>query len=502
MQIHDFSVYDIFQTNARRNAHGVAVSGPAGDLTFQELLNQVDRLARGLAHQGVGKGDRIAVLAMNHTEYLVLYGAAAAAGAVLVPVNWRLSLDEITYILDNSGSQLLFFDESQAPRVQEMGHGYTGTPVPIFNSPDHDLTWQDLMQCQAPKFSPAATAEDLFCLIYTAAVDGHPRGAALSHGNMVASNLQTGLTMGLTRKDVYLNMVPLFHITGMNLALTTLHVGGRNVIMEKFNAPRAIELSRRHGVTLLASFPPILSTLLENMHSGDLSTISGVTGIDAPDTIKAFTEKTGACFWVLYGQSETSGFVTLSDHSRMPGAAGQSCPVSCMAILNDGDEPQPAGTIGEIGVRGPVVFQGFWQPGGTLDRSSFSGGWHHTGDMGRLDNEGFLWFEGRKPEKELIKPGGENVYPAEVEAVVLSHPDIEQVCVIGVPDKKFGEGIKAVCLKKKGASLDAATLIDYVGQRIARYKKPRYVEFIAAPFPCKADGTPDRMTIKKKYGNA
>jgi long-chain acyl-CoA synthetase len=156
--------------------------------------------------------------------------------------------------------------------------------------------------------------------------------------------------------------------------------------------------------------------------------------------------------------------------------------------------------VGEITLKGPMVFKGYWG----LDEDNaytFRDGRHHTGDMGRFDDDGFLWYAGRKPEKELIKPGGENVYPAEVERVILQHPAVEMTVVFGVPDPKWGEGIKAVCKLKEGATLEPKELINFVGERIARYKKPQYVE-IAGDFPLQGDGSPDRAAIKKLYGGA
>ena len=506
MSVHTFTVYDIFKMNARRYATDIAITEQNRSLTFESLLKQVSTLAQGLLDQGIGKGDRIAILAMNHLEYLVLYGATAAMGAILVPINWRLSLDEIAYILDDSKAKLLFFDDARKEQLDALVNArqFTGAPISISATDHTHLSWAGLMKdTTSPLLGPAdpPKREDIFCLIYTAAVDGHPRGAALSHENMIMSNLQTCLTMGLTQKDAYLNMVPLFHITGMNLSLAALHMGAKNVIMEKFDAPSAIDLARKEGVSILASFPPILSTLLDHMDEGDLASINHVTGIDSPDNITAFTQKTGAKFWILYGQSETSGFVTLSDQTLMPGAAGKQCPISSLAILDNDDTALPCETPGEIGVRGPVVFQGFWKKDGGLDTSTIRNGWHHTGDMGRIDKNGFLWFEGRKPEKELIKPGGENVYPAEVEKVILMHPDVVAVCVIGVPDPKFGEGVKAVCVKQPDTDLDGPDLIAFVGERIARYKKPGYVEFVDT-MPKKADGTIDRIQVKQLYGRA
>ena len=358
----------------------------------------------------------------------------------------------------------------------------------------------------------------VFCLIYTAAVDGHPKGAVLSHSNLIAANLQTAITMSLKPDDAYLNAVPLFHITGMNLALAVMHVGGRNIVMEKFDADQVISLTKSEGATVMASFPPILSTLTERLgqnHSqGSMESLKYVVGIDSPENINAFTKDSDRQFWILYGQSETSGFVTLSNSNDVPGSAGAPCLISTVAILDEADQELPPGQRGEICVKGPIVFQGFWMvspsidggygliegadaltPGGGIDgdeihgseiysdvmngdvsdekfdRRTIKNGWHHTGDVGYFDEKGYLWFQGRKPEKELIKPGGENVYPAEVESVVLSHDDVTHCCVIGVPDPKFGEGIKAVCVKKSASPLTEKALIEFVGSRIARYKK-------------------------------
>jgi long-chain acyl-CoA synthetase len=200
---------------------------------------------------------------------------------------------------------------------------------------------------------------------------------------------------------------------------------------------------------------------------------------------------------MLYGQTETSGFVTFSPASDKFGTAGQQSLLSIFTIVDENDNEVPVGETGEIVVRGPLVFQGYWQQD-EVNRHTFRNNWHHTGDWGQVDEEGYLIFKGRKPEKELIKPGGENVYPVEVETVILQHPDVESVSVIGVPDPKFGEGIKAICVLKPNTNLDANTLIQFVGSRIARYKKPGYVEFVSE-LPM-SDGKIDRQKVKELYG--
>jgi acyl-CoA synthetase (AMP-forming)/AMP-acid ligase II len=188
----------------------------------------------------------------------------------------------------------------------------------------------------------------------------------------------------------------------------------------------------------------------------------------------------------------------MSRYSDGPGSAGRTIQLADVRLVDGNDNPVTVGEIGEITVKGPMVFKGYWHLPEDTARA-FQGGWHHTGDLGRFDTDGFLWYEGRKAEKELIKPGGENVYPAEVENAILEHPGIETTVVFGVPDPKWKEGIKAVCQLKTGQSLEAQELIKFVGTRIASFKKPQYVEFVAE-LPQLKDGSPDRAKVKKLYG--
>jgi long-chain acyl-CoA synthetase len=330
-------------------------------------------------------------------------------------------------------------------------------------------------------------------------VEGVPRGAVLSHTNLISANLQVIASMGLSSRDVHLAMLPLFHITGMNLALAVMQLGGKNVVMEKFNEQETLALTLKEGVSIWGSFPPILNRMTDEIKKQDKhpATLKYVVGLDGPDNIKDFEKLTASRFWILYGQCETSGFVTFSPASDKPGTAGKQSPLSNYILVDENDSEVPAGETGEIVVRGPLVFQGYWRQD-ALNARTFRNGWHHTGDFGQLDSEGYLLYKGRKPEKELIKPGGENVYPAEVEAVIMQHPDLEAVSVIGVSDAKFGEGVKAVCVRRTGSALTAKELIEFVGSRIARYKKPGYVEFVEE---LPMDGnTINRNKVKELYG--
>jgi Acyl-CoA synthetases (AMP-forming)/AMP-acid ligases II len=230
-----------------------------------------------------------------------------------------------------------------------------------------------------------------------------------------------------------------------------------------------------------------------------LSSLRVVSGIDVPETIARLrTTCPQATFWSAYGQTETSGSVSLAPFDERPGSAGRPTALNTVAVVDELDRPLPTGATGEIVVRGPMVFQGYWRC--EADNAfTLRNGWHHTGDMGRIDAEGYLWYSGRSPAKELIKPGGENVYPAEVERAILEHPALAQAVVIGVPDAQWGEAVKAVCVLKAGCTLSAEDLIEFVGARIARYKKPKHVVFVQA-LPHTAAGGVDRAAVKAGHG--
>jgi long-chain acyl-CoA synthetase len=298
-----------------------------------------------------------------------------------------------------------------------------------------------------------------------------------------------------------LTFLPLFHLVGLALAFSVLHAGGINIILSKFDPKLVARVIDQDRVTIIGSFPPILTQLMDEALSGgvDLTSLKHVVGIEAPDTIKRFQETFHGQFWLAYGQTETMGLTCLFVDPEKAGSAGKPGLLTQIRIVDEYDREVESGKEGEILVRGPLVFQGYWKQE-DLTRYTFREGWHHTGDIGRLDKEGFLWFSGRKVEKELIKPGGENVYPAEVEKAILEHPSIEKAVVFGVPDPKWGEGIKAVCQLKPGENLEVQELIDFVVHRIARYKKPHWVTFVDT-LPLCPDGTPDRAKVKALYGS-
>ena len=504
MGLYDFTFYDMINRNAVcfKQKEAWFEVDDSRTLTFLQYKKQVDRLACGLQKSGIHKGDRISILGKNSLEYFLLYGAAGALGAIVVPINWRLSAEEVEYILNDCEPKLVFVDEEFQEIVEGLRKKLSSVEKYFNLDPESGmfLNFKSLMDHQ-DSFEPAqVTTDDGFVIIHTAAVAGKPRGALLSHGNVLCADMHFIYLLNLTPKDVCINILPLFHVGGFLLSAASFHAGSLTLNVKKFDAAKATELIQEKEVSFMLDFPPILSSILDyHEKTGiDIKSLRSVSGLDSPETIERYQRLTGGFFHSNYGQTETSGLATFGVYDDQPGSAGKMLPLAEIKIVDKYDRPVTVGQVGEILMKGPMVFKGYWNmPEETA--YTFREGWHHTGDMGRFDEDGFLWYAGRKAEKELIKPGGENVYPAEVEKVILQHPAVDRTVVFGVPDTKWGEGIKAVCELKEGRSLEPQELIDFVGEHIARYKKPQYVEFIK-DFPLLEDGSPDRGKVKELYG--
>jgi acyl-CoA synthetase (AMP-forming)/AMP-acid ligase II len=502
----DFTLYDMIVRNATLYPDREAVVCGVRRITFGAYRKLCDQYATGLRQEGTAAGDRIAVLAGNEADFLILCGAAARIGAIVVPVNWRLGEDEIAYILNDTTPRHLFNSreygetaKKAAARTGSIQRRYTFRA----DEADGDCLPFDTL-CREEETDRVTAPLNLsgdtpFMIIHTAAVSGKPRGCVLSQANLAVAGLQIAQLLRIDSRDSYVGLLPLFHIGGLAMTLSVMHQGGKNVLVERFDPPSVLRLIEKEAGSFFVTFPPMLTSLLDAQEQGIISTASlrVACGVDGPDTIERFLKTNPrAVFYSLYGQTEAMP-VSGGDYREKPGSIGRPAIMTRVALCDDHDGEVPPGTPGEICVRSPAVFRGYWN----LEEETkytFRNGWHHTGDLGRLDDEGFLWYAGRKPEKELIKPGGENVYPAEVEKAILSHAAIAEACVIGVPDPDWGEAVKAVCVLKKGHTVSATELIAFVAAGIARYKKPKHVVFIEE-LPKTAAGAIDREAVKKAY---
>jgi acyl-CoA synthetase (AMP-forming)/AMP-acid ligase II len=505
MGAHAFTVYDMLARGAALSPDAPALIQGPRQWSFRQLLERADLLASGLAELGLSRGDRICILAQNDVAYVDLYGACARQGVIAYPINWRLTAPEVERVLERATPKMMVADASTLPVVSDwprtqraVAHWYQlgDAPAPGFTALSSLY--------RAGSLAPAAdvTGDDPFAVISTAAVDVIPRGAVLTHANVLTASLVGIASLGLTAADRYLLALPLFHITALGNLLAHMHAGGASVLVARYDAEEAVRLIDAHRITHVSDFPPVLVNLLDAAQKlgSKLPSLRHVSGLDAPATIQRLHDETQAQFWTGFGQSETSGFVSIQRVRDKPGAAGQPIPVCRVRLVDDYDRDVPAGTPGEIVVRGPLVFQGYF---GQPDVTAYTlrNGWHHTGDVGRFDTDGWLYYVRRKPEKELIKSGGENVYPAEVESVIVQMNGVTGACVYGVPDVKWGEAVKAVVEVRPPDRYTDQQIGEFVTSKIARFKRPSRVAFTEA-LPRTADGGVDRDAVKARWGDA
>ncbi len=516
-----FTLYDSLLHSTERSPDACALIEGGRTATFAQLLDSVDQLGSGLAREGLGRGDRIAIISRNSLRMAQLLLACARQGVLAIPVNWRWQPLEMTQFLERARPKALFFDQPALDLGLAVAAALAEREVPLDLRVEMDAELEaessgargfpELLHRRL-RPAPELPADSPYCIIATAAVDAFARGALLSHDNLLTAGVLEGAALSLTAADGNLVDLPLFHIAGLGHFLSSLQVGARNVIMSTFDAAAAVELIDRHQLTMLATFPPMLSQVLDHAQEQgtELASLRWVLGLDSPETIARLHDHTNADFVTGFGQTETSGFVTLQNARSGPLCAGRPVDLCRVAIHPDSDDASGSGAtdgdttlgeiVGEIVVRGPLVFLGYDRLPEVNDRT-FRDGWHHTGDLGSFDAQGNLHYAGRKPEKELIKPGGENVYPAEVEAVLVEIAGVRRACVFGTPHPKWGEGISAVLEVEPGVEITLEQARQFVGERIARFKRPHSLS-LTPSLPMLADGTLDRARTKREFGES
>jgi len=506
MGLYDYTIYDFMCRNAQLYPNFDSIIFKDVRLSHRQYKEKCDQLAAGLIQSGIKIGDRLGVVSQNCLEFMVLYGAAAKIGAIILPVNWRFQPDEVKYVLSDCAPRFVFAGPDYRQVVAESAREFS------FIEKCFAIGGGEVSQGFFPfeeLYTEKGAGEEFdipgnsgYVIIHTAAVGGRPRGALLSQANIMFANLAYARQYSLGPEDSHLCFLPLYHAAGLYIAMAVMHGGGKNVIIERFDAELILKLIERERGTIFFNFAPILKMIMDKYEEGsyDISSLRIVSGLDLRENVQRFLKLAPkAKYYTGFGQTECMG-VSGCSFEEMPGSAGKPSPLARVALFDDYDNEVPVGIPGEICVRSPMVFLGYW--GREEDNTyTFRNGWHHTGDIGRFDEEGYLWYVKRKAEKELIKPGGENVYPAEVEKVILQNPQVAEVSVIGVRDLEWGEAIKAVCVLKPGSSLTKPELIDFVASRIARYKKPKYVEFVPT-LPKSPEGTVDREKIKAEYGKS
>jgi long-chain acyl-CoA synthetase len=488
------SVAAVLAEPAWRTPEKIAVVEGAERRTCAQLWLEVLDLAAALREAGVEAGDRVALLAPNVTDFPRAYYAIIAAGGVVVPVHLLLTPQEIAYILRDSGAKLMMAhvsrveDAAKAAAVADVPYTTIG-PLPA-DSALPSLSRLDVGAARPDTYVPRAP-EDPAVVIYTSGTTGKPKGAVLTHLNLVMNATVNGFDcLDFSRDDIVLGCLPLFHIFGQTVSMnTTFRVGATLVLQPRFDASTAIDLMLEHAINTFHGVPQMYLGLIQAARAraaaGDGTlpklkiAVSG--GASLPVTVlDAFTAVFDAQIMEGYGLSETSPTVTVNQPRLGAKAGSVGHPIWGTDVeiarveVDDRVELLPRGELGEIVIRGHGVFAHYLgDPEATAQ--AVVEGWFRTGDLGTRDQDGYVTIVDRK--KDLIIRGGYNVYPREVEEALLGHPAIAEVAVVGLPDAESGEEVCACVILKEGATADAAQIITWSRERLARHKYPRRVEF-------------------------
>jgi fatty-acyl-CoA synthase len=475
----------------------------AGEVrTYAELAENTTRLAHGLAARGVSRGDRVAFLGLNSIELVETMFATAKLGAVFIPLNTRLAPPETAYILADSGARLLIW----APGFEQVVSAPELARLPLDIVPAGELDRAGAQPPERPESVDEPVGhDDLFMIQYTSGTTGRPKGVMLTHGNIIWNVYNLLVDVDVRSDEVALVTAPLFHTAALNQVLfPTLVKGGTALIEAKFDPDRAIGLIEEHGVTLLFGVTSMYLALTQSPRwpHADLHTLRSALSGGAPlpvSLLQAYLDR-GLMIVQGYGLTEASPGATMlraADGVRKIGSAGTACFFTDVRVVTPGLADVAAGEQGEVLVQGPNVTPGYWQqPAAT--QSAFAGdGWLRTGDLARVDDEGYLYIVDRL--KDMIISGGENVYPAEVEQVLYTHPAVAECAVIGVPDARWGEVARAVVVRRDGQQVTEAELIAYLDGRLARYKIPKTIVFTDA-LPHTASGKILKPGVRQRHG--
>jgi len=461
-------------------------------ITYRTLDERVNRAANGLIAEGLTKGTRFGLLAKNGPAFFEIMLGGAKSGTVLVPVNFRLAGPEIAYILNDAGAEVLFVGRDFYDVVDTIRPELkTVRTIIAIDGERRDWEAYDAWRERQPAADPmiAIDGGDVVVQMYTSGTTGHPKGVQLMHSNFRNIIIDSAVNWGRTwtPDDVNLVCMPLFHIGGNGWALIGLYAGSKNVVTRDFVPGQILRLIESERITKALLVPAMILFVLDAPESKDtdFSSLDLVTYGAAPMPLELVRRavKTMKCgFAQLYGLTETTGAITYlppSDHGdhaldRMR-SAGKALDGVEIRVVDGAGNDVPLGEVGEIICRSSQVMKGYWNLPEATARA-MQKGWFHSGDAGYLDADGYVFIHDRV--KDMIVSGGENIYPAEVESALYGHPAVADVAVIGIPDDRWGEGVKAIVVKKPGAEVTAGELIDFARTRIAGYKVPRSVDFI------------------------
>ena len=504
------SLADISRQQAARNGSRTATVFERRETTYAELDRRASRIANGLIALGQRPHARIGYIGKNSDSYFEVLLGSLKSNTVIVGVNWRLAGPEVVYVLNDAGCEVLFVGAEFVPLVEGVRSECPRLKHVIAVDGGHSTwptfaAWREAQRDTDPRLR--ITRDDDAIQLYTSGTTGNPKGVQLTHGNYLSffEAAQAARWADFAPGDANLVAMPIFHVAGTNMGISSLGQGAKAVIMKDVNPAEILDLIAAYHVKNAFLVPAVILMLVQHpkLASTDITSLKslfyGASPI-AEDLLKKAQETFRGCgFTQLYGLTETVGAATAlqpSDHvGKLLRSCGKPYPGIDVQVLGADGRPVKTGEVGEIAIRGGVVMKGYWnKPEATT--AAIRDGWFYSGDAGYYDADGFLYIHDRV--KDMIVSGGENIYPAEVENAVFGHAAVADVAVIGVPDAKWGEAVKAIVVLKPGVSATPEDIIAFTRTRIAAYKAPKSVDFVAA-LPRNPSGKILRRELREPY---
>lgn len=508
-----FSLTQMLHQNTRLRPTALATEFQGRARTHAEFMDRVARLAAGLRQAGVKRGDRVGMLALNSDRYFEMYFAIWWAGAAVNPINTRWAAPEIAFSLDDCGTAVVILDDTfigmkdalfqQSATLKTLIHATDGAPA------EGTLGYEALIAAHEPAEDAAACGEELAGVFYTGGTTGRPKGVMLTHTNLVLNGLLLLVPVPFDARAVCLHSLPLFHLAGLSFLLRAVMRGCRNIIHASYVTAAVLAAIDKEKITHFVVVPTMLQMMADapDVASYDLSSLI-CAGYGASPISEAVLERAmkifpNAGFFQGYGMTEVSAGLTclvdidhkIGDPRHRMRSAGQPLPTCDVKIVDTEGRTLPPGEVGEIVARSGCVMKGYWnRPDETA--AALRDGWMHTGDMGRMDEDGYVFIVDRL--KDMIVSGGENVYSVEVENALAKHPGVAAVAVIGIPHERWGEQVHAVIVRAAGSDVSEADLQAHCKTLIATYKSPRSIEFREA-MPISGAGKILKTDLRKPH---
>jgi fatty-acyl-CoA synthase len=499
--------YDWIAHHARNSGNDVACVDLSENrrLTYREFDRRIARLAGWLRAAGVARGERAAILAQNCTDVFELQFACGRLGAIFVPLNWRLTVPELSFIVGDAAPRVLIHDPELVETAAALRQVVPGLQLLQRGGAASDYE-AALAGAKPLERLEHVTHDDVSTIMYTSGTTGRPKGAMITHGMTFWNVVNLGGPAEVSFTSVFLAVLPLFHTGGLNCySNPVFHAGGQVLVPRAFEPGEALRIfaDPEVGLTHFFGVPAHYQFMLQHPDFAptDLSTlrVAGVGGAPMPVPLLEAWLARGVALIQGYGMTETSpGVLCLDrrDAARKIGSAGKPLLHTETRVVDEAGNDVPRGEMGELWVRGPNITPGYWNRP-EANETSFTDGWLHTGDAARVDDEGYYYIVDRT--KDMYISGGENVYPAEVESVMYQIPELAEAAVIGVPDERWGEIGKAIVVVKPGQVLTAEQILDHCRENLARYKLPRTIEFVDA-LPRNATGKVHKPTLRQMFG--